>query len=216
MRLRLRVVVWLLVIVAVAIASQVRLAPALITVRIFAQVMLQQPRESASCQSDIVSSTVVSTFCGHRQGDNEIVDLLILWRGKPGWFQSKGTGSGGSGGSRKFGAGTNGVVSQSQSYGEVTIAFHADFDTNSATIGQSTIKLDRINTIVVDDVERDWHITNTRWTDPALPLVGDWNLMLATRSREFVRDLQCNIPMPAPPPLAQVRVHTVCDKLKKQ
>ena len=26
-----------------------------------------QPRETASCQSDIVSSTVVTTFCGHRQ-----------------------------------------------------------------------------------------------------------------------------------------------------
>ena len=208
--------VWLVVIVAVAIAMRVRLSPAIVILRTFAQAITQQPRESASCQSDIVSSTTVSTFCGHRQGDNEIVDLLIVWRGQPGWFQSKGTGSGGSGGSRKFGAGTNGVVSQTQSYGAVTIAFHADFDSRSATIGQSAITLDRINTIVVDDVDRDWRITNTRWTDPTLPLGGDWNLMLATRSREFVRDLQCNIPMPAPPPLPQVPVHTVCDKLKKR
>ena len=212
--LRLRLAVWLLVIVAVAIGTQIRPTPALVTLRTFAQAIT--PRESASCQSDIVSSTAVSTFCGHRQGDNEIVDLLILWRGKPGWFQSTGTGRVGSGGSRTFGAGTNGVVSHTQSYGEVTIAFHADFDRNSATIGQSTIKLDGINTIVVDDVDRDWRITNTRWTDPALPLVGDWNLVLATRSREFVRDLQCNIPMPATPPLPQVPVHTVCDKLKKR
>lgn len=203
-------------IVAVTIVTQIRLAPAIVPLWTFAQAIAQQPRESVSCQSDIVSSTAVSTFCGHRQSDNEIVDLLILWRGKPGWFQSKGTGRVGSGGSRRFGAGTNGVVSQSQSYGEVTIAFHADFDSNSATIGQSTIKLDRINTIVVDDVDRDWRITNTRWTDPTLPLAGDWNLMLATRSREFVRDLQCAIPMPAPPPLPQLPVHTVCDKLKKR
>lgn len=180
----------------------------------FAQVISQQPRESASCQSDIVSSTAVLTFCGHRQGDNEVVDLLILWRGKSGWFWT-GTGRGGSGGSRRFGAGTNGVVSQTQSYGEVTIAFRADFDSGSATIGQSTVALDRINTIVVDDVDRDWRITNTRWTDPTLPLAGDWNLVLAKRSREFTRDLQCDIPMPAPPPLPQVPVHTVCDKLKK-
>jgi len=182
----------------------------------FGQTVPQQPRESASCQSDIVSSTVVATFCGHRQGDNEIVDLLILWRGKPGWFQRNGAGGSGGGGSRRFGAGTNGVVSQSEYYGAVTIAFRADFDSGSATIGQSTIKLDRINTIVVDDVDRDWRITNTRWTGPALPLVGDWNLVLANRSREFVRDLQCNIPMPMPPPLPQVPVHTVCDKLKKR
>ena len=182
----------------------------------FALAIAQQPRESASCQSDIVSSTAVSTFCGHRQGDNEILDLLILWRGKPGWFQSTGSGRVGSGGSRQFGAGTNGVVSQTQSYGEITIAFHADFDRGLATIGQSAITLDRVNTIVVDDVDRDWRMTNTRWTDPTLPLVGDWNLLLATRSRAFERDLQCDIPMPAPPPLTQLQVHTVCDKLKKR
>src|SRR4030095_4364273 len=187
-----------------------------VTLLALAQTVPQQPRESASCQSDIVSSTVVSTVCGHRQGDNAIVDLVILWRGTPGCFQRNGTGGSGGAGSRSFGAGTNGVVSHSQYYGEVTIAFRADFDIGSATIGQSTIKLDHLNTIVVDDVDRDWRITNTRWTDPALPLVGDWNLMLAKRSREFVRDLQCDIPMPAPPPLPQVPVLTVCDKLKKR
>jgi len=189
---------------------------ALVTLWAFAQTAPQQPREGASCQSDIVSSTVVSTFCGHRQGDNEIVDLLVVWRGKPGWFQRNGTGRSGGAGSRSFGAGTNGVVSHSQYYGEVTIAFRADFDSRSATIGQSTIRLDHINTIVVDDVDRDWRITNTRLTDPTLPLVGDWNLVLAKRSREFVRDLQCDIPMPTPPPLPQVPVVTVCDKLTER
>src|SRR3954465_3159814 len=53
----------------------------------FGQTVPQQPRESASCQSNIVSSTVVATFCGHRQGDNEMLDLLILWRGRQGGFQ---------------------------------------------------------------------------------------------------------------------------------
>ena len=205
----LRLAVWWLMTVAAVIVMPIR------PLWTFARAISQQAREGASCQSDIVSSTIVSTFCGHRQGDNEVVDLLILWRSKPGWFWT-GTGRGGSGGSRRFGAGTNGVVSQTQSYGDVTIGFQADFDRHSATIGQSTVKLDRINMIVVDDVERDWRITITRWTDPTLPLVGDWNLMLATRSREFVRDLQCNIPMPTPPPLPQVPIRTVCDKLKKR
>ena len=39
------------------------------------------------------------------------------------------------------------------------------------------------------------------------------NLALAKRSREFARDLQCDIAMPAPPSLQQMPVHTVCDKL---
>src|SRR4029450_4821612 len=97
-----------------------------VTLLAFAQTVPQQPRENASCQSDIVSSTVVATFCGHRQGENEMLDLLILWRGKPGWFQRHHLGGGGGGGSRRFGAGTNGQVSEHKIYGDVTIAFDAD------------------------------------------------------------------------------------------
>jgi hypothetical protein len=178
-----------------------------------------QPRESASCQSDIVSSTVVATFCGHRQGENEMLDLLILWRGKPGWFQRHHLGGGGGGGSRRFGAGTNGRVSEHKIYGDVTIAFDADFDTNVVTIGRSTMKLDHVNTVIVDDVDGDWHASATRWTEPRLPLVGDWNLELASRSSELLRDLRCDIPMPDPSASAavsQVPVITVCEKLRKR
>ena len=173
-----------------------------------------QQRESSTCQSDIVSSTVVSSFCGHHEGENEVLDLLILWRGTPGWFHGKGPGRRGSSGSSVIG-GTKGVVSQSTYYGDVTIAFEASFDTRIATVGQSRVKLDRVNTIVVDHVDGDWRIASTRWTEPGLPLVGDWNLALAIRSREFVRDLRCEIPMPPPPPLPQPPILTVCEKLKK-
>lgn len=173
-----------------------------------------QAQESARCQSDIVSSTVVATFCGHRDGDTEKLDLLIIWRGSPGWFQRKGAGGGGSGGRDRFGAGTKGVVSRWQSYGDVTIRFDVDFDTQVARIGSFTIELDRRNTIVVDGVDAEWRITATRWTDPVLPLNGDWNLALARQSGEVVRDLRCDVQMPRSS-LPQVPVITVCDKLKK-
>ena len=176
-----------------------------------------QPRESASCQSDIVSSTVVATFCGHRAGNSELLDLLILWRGKPGWFQ--GDHSSGAAGSRKFGARTNGEVSASQRYGGGTIAFDADFDARAVTIGRSTVKLDRVNTIIIDDVDGDSHVSASRWTEPGLPLAGDWNLALVHRSSELLRDLRCDLPMPTPPASyvgTQVPVITVCEKLKHE
>ena len=44
---------------------------------------------------------------------------------------------------------------------------------------------------------------------------GDRNLVLAKRSPELLRDLQCDIPMPVPPG-PQVPVLSVCDRLKKQ
>ena len=174
-----------------------------------------QPSESASCQSNIVSSTGVATFCGHRKGNGEVFDLLILWRGKPGWFHG---GQSGVEGTRVFGARTKGVVSARQTYGDVTIAFDADFDAQTVTIGRSTVKLDRINTVIVDDVDGSPHVSATRWTEPHLPLGGDWNLALAHQSGDLLRDLRCDVPMPAAPASfagTQVPVITVCEKLKE-
>ena len=125
------------------------LAPGLLMVAISLSCQLT---ERISCQSNIVSSTVVATFCGHDQGANEMLDLLIVWRGSPGWFQNRQLGGGG-GGSNKFGAGTKGYVAMHQAYGDVTISFDADFDANTVTIGERTIALGRMNTIVLDKVD---------------------------------------------------------------
>lgn len=174
---------------------------------------IQQRYESVSCQSDIVSSTVVATFCGHPEGNTLVLDLLILWRGEPGWFHGTTAGVRGSSGSSVSGRGIRGAVSHSTHYGGVTIGFDANFDTRTATVAQSSIDLARVNTVVVDDVDGQRRIGATRWTDPALPLVGDWNLALAQRSGALTRDLRCEIPMPVPP-LRQPPVLTVCEKLQ--
>jgi hypothetical protein len=177
-----------------------------------------QSNESASCQSSIVSATVVATFCGHRQDANEMLDLLIVWRGSPGWFQNRHFGGGG-GGFNKFGGGTRGYVAMHQAYGDVTISFDADFDANTVTIGDQTVALGGMNTIVVDKVDRPGvhQISATRRTAPRLPLGGDVNLILVRRSRDLLHDLQCDIPMPTPPfGVPQPPVITVCEKLRQR
>jgi hypothetical protein len=179
----------------------------------FASGQQRQPRESTSCQSDIVSATVVATFCGHYDGDALILDLLILWRGSPGWFQRSWMG-GGSSGSNLVGRGIAGKVSHANTYGDVTIRFDADFDAGTATVENSALVLQRVNTVMVDGVDGERRIVTTRWTAPALPFVADGNLALARRSREFVRDLQCEIPMPKPHPMWRVPVVTVCERMK--
>lgn len=187
-----------------------------IAIAAFAVGVTQELREFPSCQSDIVSSTVVSTFCGHRDGNAERLDLVILWRGQPGWFQSPfGAGTGAGAGRRVLGR-----VSQSGSYGGVLIAFDADFDAGVVTIGPSTVRLDHVNLIVIDDVDAARRIGATGWIDPTLPLDGDWNLSLARRSPALVDDLRCQIPMPPWPslpfgPRPTVRVVTVCERLRK-
>jgi hypothetical protein len=191
------------------------LAPGLLMVAISLSCQLT---ERISCQSNIVSSTVVATFCGHDQGANEMLDLLIVWRGSPGWFQNRHLGGGG-GGFNKFGAGTKGYVAMHQAYGDVTISFDADFDANTVAIGERTVALGRMNTIVVDKVDRPGvhQISAMRWTEPRLPLGGDVNLILAQHSRELLNDLQCDIPMPTPPSrIPQASVITVCEKLRQR
>ena len=101
----------------------------------------------------------------------------------------------------------------------MTIAFDADFDSNVVTVGQFTVKLSQINTVAVDNVDGDWQMSETRWTEPRLPLVGDWNVALVQRSHELLQYLRCDLPLPAPSgsyPVQQVPVITVCEKLKNQ
>lgn len=192
----------------------------IVTSLVAAVTALAQTRAPATCQSDIVSSTVVSSFCSHPQDMNEMIDVVILWRGAPGWFQLGPSGRYGGGGSTVTGPGTKGHVVQHATYGDVTISFDADFNSNTITFGERTISLERVNTIFVDRVHESGaqRITATRWTEPRLPLGGDGNLMLARRSREVRKYLQCRIPMPGPPatrgmPLPQPPVITVCEKL---
>jgi hypothetical protein len=81
------------------------------------------------------------------------------------------------------------------------------------------VKLDGVNTVVVDDVDGNPHLAATRWTEPRLPLLGDWNVALAQRSSELLRDLRCDLAMPPPPAssfAAPVAVITVCEKLNKE
>ena len=98
----------------------------------------------------------------------------------------------------------------------VTIAYQANFDTSVATIGQTTFALDRVNAVMMDYVEEEWRTFATRRIEPRLPLGRDWNLAIARQSSDMRRDLQCAVPMPAPPARSQMLVMTVCDKLKSQ
>jgi hypothetical protein len=171
--------------------------------------------EQPSCQYNIVSSTVVAAYCSHREGDNELVDLLIAWRGQPGWF---GDGATGGGGRRRFVAWTNGRVSQSAIYNDVTIAFDADFDSGTVAIGDVTVTLTGVNALLIDQVERaDARPMPTRlWIEPDLPLGLNVNLVMAQRSRELLKFIRCEVPMPAASPrrtLPRPHIVTVCEKL---
>ena len=183
------------------------LATAIATITLAAD----QRRESSACQTDIVSATVVSTYCGHHEKGNEVLDLVVLWRGKPGWFVGVGRGTGGS---RTFAPGMGGTVSARETYGDVILEFAADFDRRMAKLGSFEIDLSKINTVAIDDIEGARKLSASAWTEPRLPADGDWNRALARKSALIREFLQCDVPMPATarqsPPVV-----TVCERLRR-
>jgi hypothetical protein len=106
------------------------------------------------------------------------------------------------------------------SYGPVTIGFQADFDTGTVSIGDEVVDLTKVNTVLIDNVDRPdaRRVAGMSWTAPELPLLaGDMNLALVRRSSLLREYLQCQIPMPPPRPTPfsqQPLVITVCEKLK--
>ena len=176
-----------------------------------------QPRESTTCETNIVSATVVATYCSHASGNDDIVDLIILWRGGAGWFQRRSSGRYGTGGSHTLGGGTAGRVTDYSAYGAVEIRYDADFDTRTLTIGDlAPIALEKVNAVLVDGVDRreGGRVQRTLSVAPRVPLGGDHNLKVIQPSATLVSFLQCDTAMPAPSsPMLQTPVITVCEKL---
>jgi len=178
----------------------------------------QQPVESTTCETNIVSATVVATYCSHRAGNDDVVDLMILWRGHAGWFQRGTSARYGTEGSHTFGGGNAGHVSESHTYGATVIRYDADFDARTVTLdnGVAQITLDNVNAILVDGVDGDGRQVRTLRVIPRVTLGGDHNLKVI-RSSQSLRDfLQCGIPMLSRPPLSQPSIITVCEKLAKE
>lgn len=172
-------------------------------------------RESTTCETNIVSATVVASYCSHASGRDDIVDLMILWRGRAGWFQRQSSsGRYGMGGSHTMGGGQAGHATERREYGDVHIRYDADFDTGTLTIGDlAPIALEKVNAVLVDGVDRreGGRVQRTLRVALRVPLGGDHNLKVIRSSPALVSFLQCGIPMP--PLRSESPVVTVCEKL---
>jgi hypothetical protein len=180
-----------------------------------------QPRDAPSCHVEIVSATVITTFCGHAAGTQQVLDLFIMWRGSPGWFQRRENGSGGQDVVRDFAGGKDARVAQYSTYANVTIGFDADFDARTVRIDGDTLSLTHHNTIVVDNVDTPHmrRIATAFRVETMLP-PGDTNFILARKSARVRAAFQCTAPVPSSPssPLSAARlghVTTVCERLRQ-
>src|SRR4051812_31771208 len=111
------------------------------------------------------------------------LDLLVLWRGSPGWFMRGSMGStggahigGGIEGGTVGGVGGQGDVRRASlktewltwSYGTLTLRVDVDVNANVATVLGTPVSLDNSNVIVVDGADSDngSKVADTRWIEP--------------------------------------------------
>jgi hypothetical protein len=137
----------------------------------------------------VLSPAVVGAWFTHfdAPGSNTL-DLLVLWRGSPGWFL-RGESRGGSGG----GGGT-GRRTVSVRYGGLLL--HALFDgpARLAEIDGRSVPLNDHNVVLVDDVDSasGLKVVKTLRVDPALPDPVRTEIVIR-RSSELVAYLRCDV-----------------------
>jgi hypothetical protein len=152
------------------------------------------------------------------------LQLLVLWRGSPGWF-ARGSGNGASGG------GDCRLYHSTISRGDVQLQMEFDSQTRLASISQALLVPERVatirkkaielreqNVILVDGVDeaQDPQIVGTLRVDPTLP-PGRSPLNIGEtlrQSQEMLSFLRCDTRMADP--LAQKAADIVCAGVRGQ
>jgi hypothetical protein len=180
----------------------------------------------------VVSAVVLASYVARIWGDDtRTLQMLVLWRGSPGWFAR------GSGGSSSSGGGDGRRYHSTIRRGDLQLQAEFDTETRLVTISQAplvalsqsttiqtaTIKSTQINlgdrnVILVDEVDdpKGPQIVGTVRIDPALP-PGRTPLPIddiLRRSPEIVSFLRCDTRMPDP--LLQQMVEIVCARVLGQ
>ena len=145
-------------------------------------------------------------------GEVHELELLVLWRGTPGWFAAGDSGSSGGGGSSR------GTWSHRFSEGGHTFEISGDSSARTADILGRTFDLTKGNAILIDGVDAPEgpRIVGTLLVDTRLPDGTGPNriLPLLGRSKELREYLRCDAPLPNP--AMQARLAPICALILSQ
>jgi hypothetical protein len=153
----------------------------------------QGDRSRQSSSSPVVSPVVVASYLARREPSGEnVLDLLVLWRGSLGWHL-KGANSGGGGG------GADGRRSVYLTRGATSLSLTFDANTRSSEIQGKPVPLGDHNVVLVDDVDGTAgpKVIKTMRIDPALaePIRVEQAIR---KSAELVSYLRCDLKLPNP------------------
>jgi hypothetical protein len=163
--------------------------------------------------SQFVSPVVVATTMIHYAATGEaILDLMVLWRGSPGWFiKGAGRTSGGIG-SRNV-RGQQDIAFAQATYGDLTVTVKRDVRSGKVWVQNEEVVLGDANVILVDDVDTNLRIVGTRRIDPQLlevALPGDRTQDFIRRAPELFMYLRCDTRLEGKPAELQQMMSTVC------
>lgn len=164
-----------------------------------------------------VSLSVLATqMCVVDTAGNGTLELLVLWRGTPGWFRKSGGGASGSGGGGSMGAGPGPMIRSAWvSQGGVNLSVRFDPVARTAWIQDAEIAMNDANVVLVDDVDssagprvvRTLRIDPAYQTTPATPAMAQ---LFIRRSPELVEFLQCGVSVPGLQPYEQQAFEMWC------
>jgi hypothetical protein len=156
-----------------------------------------QPRaRSSGGATQWMSPSVVATWLTRRvDAGPEQLELLVLWRGDPGWFLRPGNEIRSD--SRSPTVGRHTIV-----YGDIRLTLDYDHSTRSAVVNGNTLTLGEHNVVLVDevDVPSGPRVVRTFRVVPEMPGSAGQLSPLLTRSPEIMTFLRCDAPIPADKP----------------
>jgi hypothetical protein len=160
-----------------------------------------EPRRlSGSSGSGVVSPAVVATWIVREEPDSlPKLELLVLWRGTPGWFMSGDSqGSSLSGSNQLAGEDGRGLIVEQLAYGNVRLDVEFDQRQRSARVLDQVVTLKSENVILIDDVDgaEGPTLVGSRHVDPEFPELPVQIGMLIRQSPELVEFLRCDTKVP--------------------
>ncbi len=154
-----------------------------------AEIASQPQRESGQ---GAVSSNVMSWWLAHREDTStSVLDLLILWRGSPGWI-FRGRSITGSGSSRQ-GFGSN-TITETMLVGDRSLTWTLDVVAKSITILNQSFSLTDVNVLLIDggDSTQGSELVRALQIDPRY-LAEPMHFEVAVRrSPELLQFMQCD------------------------
>ena len=174
-----------------------------------------RPPSGAGGSRPVSPAVVATLLTNHSQAGDGELEVLVLWRGSPGWFL--GGGRDGHSGSRTGSRGGGETLDHHFFFGDLRLHLQINRRTRVARVQGIEVSLQNANVILVDQVDSTEALTvvGTRWIDPKVGNAPVRVEQVLGQSSELVDFLRCDSSLPdrSVPPLVRKMLQMTCRKL---